>query len=34
MGRGFISEALLEKGTLDGCKDPISRQIDLQLLLR
>ncbi len=26
--RGFISQASLEKYTLDGCKDPISGQID------
>ena len=32
--RGFISEASLEKYTLDGRKDPISGQIDLQFSLR
>jgi hypothetical protein len=34
MGKGFISEASFEKYTLDGCKDPISEQIDFQFLLR
>jgi hypothetical protein len=32
--RGLISEALLDKYTLDGCKDSISGEIDLQYSLR
>ena len=33
LGRGFVAEAMLEKYTLDGCKDAITGDIDLQFSL-